>query len=92
MFRTKKEAEANMERVLTEMKEVTKVKLLTVRELKKALEGVPDELEVRLSSDTGVDQGEGLVIVESARRVKYKDVDYFSIYANDRLIDWERWE
>ena len=70
-------------------------KALTVGELKKALEGVPDNLEVRLSSDTGVDQGEGEIIIESARRVKYDlpvgkhfedgstGVDYFDIYAND---------
>lgn len=58
-------------------------KALTVGELKKALEGVPDNLEVVLSSDSGVDQGEGQIIVESARRVKYGNVDYFDIYAND---------
>lgn len=66
------------------------MKILTVGELRKKLEGVPDELEVRLSSDTGVDQGEGLIIVEKAWRVKYKDIDYFTIYANERLMDWER--
>lgn len=72
-----------------------KKKSLTVGELRKALEGVPDDLEVRLSSDTGVDQGEGQIIIESARRVKYDlpegkhfedgstSVDYFDIYAND---------
>lgn len=70
-------------------------KALTVGELRKALEGVPDNLEVQLSSDTGVDQGEGEIIIESARRVKYDlpdgkkfedgstGVDYFDIYAND---------
>lgn len=74
------------------------MKALTVGELRKALEGVPDELEVQLSSDTGVDQGEGTIIIESARRVNYKlkdnqsfedgtnEVDYFEIYAND-IID-----
>ncbi len=62
---------------------------LTVGELRKALEGVPDNLEVCLSSDTGVDQGEGMIIVEGAERVKYSFlsgetcIDYFSIYAND---------
>ena len=72
-----------------------KKKALTVGELRKALEGVPDALEVRLSSDTGVDQGMGEIIIESARRVKYDlpegkhfedgstGVDYFDIYAND---------
>ena len=57
--------------------------VLTVGKLKEALKDVPDDLEVRLSSDTGVDQGEGQIIVEDAYRVTYKDVDYFSIYAND---------
>lgn len=56
---------------------------LTVGELRKALEGVPDNLEVVLSSDSGVDQGEGEIIIESARRVTYGNVDYFDIYAND---------
>jgi hypothetical protein len=62
-------------------------KELTVGELKKALKGVPDDIPVKLSSDTGVDQGEGRIIIESARRVNYKtqcgEVDYFDIYAND---------
>lgn len=58
-------------------------KVLTVGELRKALDGVPDELEVQLSSDTGVDQGEGRIVIEDAYRMNYKDIDYFSIYAND---------
>lgn len=57
---------------------------LTVGNLKKALEGVPDELKVELSSDTGVDQGVGEIVVETARRVRYNDVDYFEIYVNDQ--------
>lgn len=32
---------------------------LTVGELRKALEGVPDSLVVKLGSDSGVDQGIG---------------------------------
>lgn len=66
------------------------MKVLIVGELRKAIEGVPDNLEVRLSSDTGVDQGGiGRIVIESARRVKYDlpngktGVDYFDIYAND---------
>lgn len=75
-------------------------KPLTVGELKKALEGVPDTLEVRLGSDSGVDQGCGEIVVEMARRVKYElpngqrfadtgetGVDYFEIYANDHDDD-----
>lgn len=58
-------------------------KVLTVGELRKALADVPDELEVQLSSDTGVDQGEGEIVVEMARRVRYENTDYFEIYAND---------
>lgn len=60
---------------------------ITVRELRKALEGVPDDLEVMLSSDTGLDQGEGEIIIEMARRVTYGNpygkADYFQIYANE---------
>lgn len=41
---------------------------LTVRDLRHALVGVPDDLPVRLSSDTGVDQGMGDIIIELARR------------------------
>lgn len=64
------------------------MKILTVGELKKAIDGVPDEIEVRLSSDTGVDQGEGEIIVESAMYIKYNSsdgtpVEHFDIYAND---------
>ena len=82
---------------------VIMAKDLTVGELKKALEGVPDSLEVRLSSDTGVDQGIGRIIIESARRVQYNlpegkrfedgstGVDYFDIYAND-IEDFEESE
>lgn len=76
------------------------IKELTVGELRKALEGVPDSLIVKLGSDSGVDQGMGEIIVEMARRIKYElpngkrfedtgetGVDYFEIYANDRDID-----
>lgn len=63
------------------------MKKLTVGELRAALVGVPDELEIELSSDTGVDQGMGEIIVESARRVTYGNTDYFDIYTNDREID-----
>lgn len=66
-------------------------KELTVGELRKALSAVPDNIPVRLASDTGVDQGEGMIIVEEARRINYNipgsnptiTVDYFEIYAND---------
>lgn len=74
--------------------------VLTVGKLRKALENVPDHLEVRLGSDTGVDQGLGKIIVEMAGRVKYElpngqrfddtgktGVDYFEIYANDIFED-----
>lgn len=78
------------------------MRLLTVGELKKSLEGVPDNLEVKLSSDTGVDQSDfgGDIIIEDAYRVHYKlpdgekfddtgdnEVDYFAIYCNDRDED-----
>lgn len=62
--------------------------MFTVADLRKALKGVPDDLEVRLTSDTGVDQGEGDIKIESAGRITYTKskgfkVDYFEIYAND---------
>ena len=75
------------------------MKELTVKDLKKALEGVPDDLKVRLSSDTGVDQSDfdGIIVVEDAYRNHYKlpdgqkfddtgenEVDEFIIYVNDR--------
>lgn len=66
------------------------MKKLTVGQLKKALENVPDDLEVELSSDTGVDEGldEGeRVIINGAQRFNYKtihgaQVDYFAIFAD----------
>lgn len=65
-------------------------KHLTVGELRKAIESVPDELEVKLDSDTGIDQGGlGEIVIEMARRVQYGDVDYFEIYANDICDDDE---
>jgi hypothetical protein len=78
------------------------MKRLTVKDLKKALEGVPDNLEVVLSSDTGVDQSDydGEIIVEDAYRNHYKlpegqkfddtgdnEVDEFVIYVNDRDLE-----
>lgn len=59
-------------------------KRLTVGDLRKALEGVPDELEVHISSDYEI-------ILSIARRVTYGDVDYFDIYGNvaeDEDTDW----
>lgn len=73
------------------------MKKLTVGELRKALDGVPDDLEVELLSDSGVDQGDGIVIIESAIRITYKTSngfkeDYFAIYANDIDTDEEDYE
>jgi len=74
-------------------------KRLTVGDLRKALEGVPDELEVRFSSDT---EEAYEIILTSARRVKYElpngqrfedtgetGVDYFDIYGNAADEDYE---
>lgn len=67
-------------------------KELTVGELRKAIEGLPDHLICKISSDTGVDQGEGKIIIEDAYRTKYRvpthddkviEIDYLAIYAND---------
>ena len=59
-------------------------KKLTVGELRKTMEGVPDELEVHFSSDT-LEASE--IIIEMVRRVRYKSPsgqteDYFDIYGN----------
>lgn len=60
---------------------------LTVGDLKKALKGVPDEIPVRLCSDSGVNQGLGEIIIESASYTHYvhgeKVIAHFDIYAND---------
>ena len=67
-------------------------KRLTVGELRKALESVPDELEVHFDSDT---EEAYEIILSNAYRVKYElpngkrfadtgetGVDYFEIYGN----------
>lgn len=74
-----------------------RVKRLKVGELKKIIEDVPDELEIKISSDTGVDQGEGEIVVESASRINYnltngETVDYFEIYCNDICNDEDEYE
>lgn len=59
---------------------------LTVGELRKTLEGVPDDLEVILTSDSGVDQGLGEIVIETARYIKPSTAEekgWFEIYAND---------
>lgn len=64
-------------------------KKLTVGELKKALENVPDELEIELWSDSGVDQcdyDDQEVVVEKA----WSNENEFIIYAN--FIDSEEIE
>lgn len=62
---------------------------LTVGQLRAALEGVPDELEVRFGSDTVEDYK---IVLEMARRVTYglpgaHGEDYFEIYGNTREED-----
>ena len=57
------------------------MKSLTVGELKEALKDVPNDTIVRLTSDTGVDQGEFPIVVESASYNTY--YDFFDIYANE---------
>lgn len=63
------------------------IQSLTVGKLKSIIADLPDDLEVKLSSDTGVDQGMGTIIVEDAYRTKYETdsfkVDYLTIYVND---------
>ena len=67
------------------------LKKLTVGELRKALQGVPDNLIVELASDSGVDQcGDGDVVIEKAWRVTFENYDRFWIYCNVRE-DEENW-
>lgn len=74
-------------------------KRLTVGELKNALQCVPDRLEVIFDSDT---EEAYEIIIEKARRVKYElpdgkkfsdtgktGVDYFSIYGNMNMEEYE---
>lgn len=58
---------------------------LTVGKLKQTLQNVPDNVIVKLTSDTGIDQGCGAVLVLDAGYVNEPlfDMQYFSIYAND---------
>ena len=79
------------------MMQCSKVNRLKVGELKKIIEDVPDELEVKISSDTGVDQGVGEIIVESAMRINYTNtngetIDYFEIYCNDICDDEDEYD
>ena len=70
--------------------------VLTVGKLKSVIADLPDDLEVKLSSDTGVDQGQigGRIVVEDACRVKYETAhfkyDYLDIYVNE--IEDDDWE
>ena len=55
------------------------MKPLTVKELKEKLKDIPDDLELRLSSDSGVDQDpEGEIVITDAFRCG----DTFDIYCN----------
>lgn len=58
---------------------------LTAGALRQALKNVPDEVPVVLSSDTGVDQGIGEVVVLGAHYYNYPEYNIceFAIYAND---------
>lgn len=78
------------------------MKILTVKELKESLKNVSDDLEVRLLSDTGLDQprfdGNDVVLLE-AREIYYKlpdeekfedgsnEIHYFAIYGNEIPIE-----
>lgn len=55
------------------------------RGITSSFKNVPDDVPVVLSSDTGVDQGEGEIVVLSAHYCNYPhgNIREFSIYAND---------
>ena len=60
-------------------------KRLTVGDLKKKLQDVPDWVPVELVSDTGVDQGLGDIVVEDAyyQSPYYNNYRCFCIVAED---------
>lgn len=58
---------------------------MTTGQLKETLKDLPDDLEIRLSSETGVDQGEGTIVIDGWYRVKCGDADYFVIQANEYM-------
>lgn len=60
---------------------------MTVGQLKEALKDVPDDLEIYLSSDSGVDQcDDGEIVIEKAERITHDFgatyIDRFDIYCN----------
>lgn len=60
---------------------------LTVGVLKSIIKDVPDDSIVKLSSDTGVDQGlEGPIVIENAY-VTGSDKKVLNIYANEKMED-----
>ena len=59
------------------------VKELTVGDLRRAIDGVADDVPVILSSDTGVDQGYGDIIISDAKYIEYNNIRYLSIQADD---------
>lgn len=78
------------------------MKNLTVGELKEALKDVPNDVIVRLTSDTGVDQGQcgGKIVIEDAYYTHYtvEDAYYddtvgeyivnsFDIYVNEEEVE-----
>ena len=71
------------------------MKILTVGELKETLKDAPNDTIVRLTSDTGVDQGQfGDIVVESAHYTHYmcttgEYLKFFDIYANEVEVEDE---
>jgi hypothetical protein len=59
--------------------------MLTVGELRKVIENVPDDARVEIVSDTGVDQGLGDIVVEYAyyQSFWYNDYQSLCIMVND---------
>lgn len=64
--------------------------ILTVGNLKKALENVPDNVPVKLVSDTGIDIGHGEIIVEDAffanHIEKGQRIQFLGIYVNGHTV------
>ena len=58
---------------------------MTTGQLKETLKDLPDDLEIRLSSETGVDQGEGTIMIDGWYRVTCGNEDYFAVQANEYM-------
>ena len=68
------------------------MKNMTVGELKKALEGVPDNMEVCVRANGMIDFDAEIYIESAERRGYGNEYDYFSIFVMERDFEEEEEE